>query len=270
MNDKLVTRVASVLFACVIVAGCEQRGPDREAQPDKPPNILLIIADDLGYTDIGAYGSEIPTPNLDALAFAGIRFTNFHTASWCQPTRVMLMTGNGGGGMVDVLPRLPDGERNNLLRLEWALLPELLQEAGYQTFMTGKWDLGVEAEYRPSARGFDRSFSLLTGASSHFAERFLSRDSDATYYEDDGRRLSLEDLPADFYSTSFYTDRMLEYLASRDADRPWFAYVAYTAPHWPLQVPEDWLDRYAGHYDAGYDVLRHARVARAMELGVIR
>ena len=245
---------------------------DQGQQPstslDKRPNILLIVTDDMGYTDIGAFGSEIPTPNLDALAHAGIRFTNFHTASWCQPTRVMMMTGNGGAGMVEELPRLPEGERNNRLYLEWATLPELLRDAGYQTFMTGKWDLGLEGEYRVSERGFDRSFALLTGGTSHFAESFW-REDDTTYYEDDGRRLSLDQLPADFYSTEYYTSQMLEYIRTNYSDQPWFAYVAYTAPHWPLQVPEDWLDRHAGRYAEGYDQLRERRMEKASELGVI-
>jgi arylsulfatase A-like enzyme len=258
------------LMVCAVVTGCEQQAQtsptdDRHAAR---PNILLIVADDLGYTDIGAFGSEMPTPNLDALAHEGIRFTNLHTASWCQPTRVMMMTGSGGSALIEEFPRLPTGNRNNVLRLEWATLPELLHESGYQTFMTGKWDLGLEGEYRPPARGFDRSFALLEGAASHFAEPFWRQD-DTTYYEDDGRRLSLTELPDDFYSTEFYTSRMLDYLQSRDPDRPWFAYLSYTAPHWPLQVPEDWLDRHAGRYDAGYDDLRARRMSRAADLGVI-
>jgi arylsulfatase len=262
------TRALICLIASGAMASCGPPATDSRSDtgPDPRPNLLLIVADDLGYTDIGAFGSEIPTPNLDALAHAGIRFTNFHTASWCQPTRVMLMAGTGGAAPIREYPRLPSGNRNNVLRLDWATLPELLQEAGYQTFMTGKWDLGLEGEYRASERGFDRSFALLEGGASHFAEYFWR---DSLYYEDEGRRLMLDELPADFYSTEFYTSRMLDYLRDSDPNRPWFAYVAYTAPHWPLQVPDDWLDRHAGRYDDGYDVLREERLARAMALGVI-
>lgn len=256
-----------LLLGLVLVACQSETTNDVAAtDEDQRPNILLIVADDLGYTDIGAFGSEIPTPNLDELALAGIRFTNFHTASWCQPTRAMLMTGAGAVETTAELPRLESGNRNNVLRKDWANVAELLQEAGYQTYMVGKWDLGLEGEHRAVESGFDRSFALLEGGASHFAEYFWR---DSLYYEDDGRRLDLDDLPADFYSTEFYTSRMLEYLVSGDPGKPWFAYLPYTAPHWPLQVPDDWLDRNAGRYDEGYDVLRQQRMARAAELGVI-
>lgn len=270
MNDisirPNVVRILLMLAASVAMTGCEQQASDAAVVPPARPNILLIVADDLGYTDIGAFGSEIPTPNLDALAFAGIRFTNFHTASWCQPTRAMLMTGAGPVETIEELPRLESGNRNNVLRKDWANMAELLQDAGYQTMMVGKWDLGLEGEYRVVESGFDRSYALLEGGASHFAEYFWR---DSLYYEDEGRRLTLDELPDDFYSTEFYTTRMIEYLGSADGDRPWFAYLPYTAPHWPLQVPDDWLDRHAGRYDEGYDVLRERRMRRAAELGVI-
>ncbi len=270
MNDLSfrpnVVRILLMLAASVAMSGCARQADDSAGVPPARPNILLIVADDLGYTDIGAFGSEIPTPNLDALAFAGIRFTNFHTASWCQPTRAMLMTGAGPVETIEELPRLESGNRNNVLRKDWANMAELLQDAGYQTMMVGKWDLGLEGEYRVVESGFDRSYALLEGGASHFAEYFWR---DSLYYEDEGRRLTLDELPDDFYSTEFYTTRMIEYLGSADGDRPWFAYLPYTAPHWPLQVPDDWLDRHAGRYDEGYDLLRERRMRRAAELGVI-
>lgn len=250
-----------------LLAGCQTDETRATVGPaSKPPNILLIVADDLGFTDIGAFGSEIPTPNLDELALGGIRFTNFHTGRACQQTRTMLMASAGTSEAIEIRPRLPDGTRDNLLRLEWAILPELLQDAGYATYMVGKWDLGMDQEYRPATRGFDRSFALLEGGASHFREYFWR---EGVSYEDEGQALALEDLPEDFYSTQFYTDRMLEYLQAGDPDRPWFGYLAYTAPHWPLQVPEDWLDRHAGRYQEGYDALRARRLARAAEAGVI-
>ena len=257
-------RALGFIVVAALLGACEFDRP--ASDPARRPNILLIVADDLGYTDIGAFGSEIPTPNLDELAFAGIRFTNFHTASWCQPTRAMLMSGAGPVETIELLPRFEPSTRNNVLRKDWANMAELLQEAGYQTFMVGKWDLGIKGEYRTAESGFDRSFALLEGGGSHFAEYFWG---ERIYYEDEGRELSLDDLPDDFYSTEFYTTRMLEYIDSRDSDRPWFAYLPYTAPHWPLQVPGDWLDRHVGRYDDGYDVLRQERMARAEELGVI-
>ena len=230
------------------------------------PNILLIIADDLGYTDMGSYGGEIRTPALDALAHAGIRFTNFHAASACQQTRSMLMSGRGFKQVIQSMPRRDDGERANQLRTDVATLPEFLQEAGYQTYISGKWDLGLTPETMPVSRGFDRSFTLLEASSSHFAEYFWDEKS---YYQEDDRHVPLDELPADFYSTRTYTDKMLQYIGAQDGGSPWFGMVTYTAPHWPLQVPEDWLDRYAGRYDDGYDVLRSERLQRAAERGVL-
>ncbi len=233
---------------------------------DARPNILLILADDLGYTDVGAFGSEIPTPNLDELAFAGVRLTNLHTGRACQQTRAMLMSGRGAASVIEERPNRPGGPRDNSLTLNVAVLPELMQDAGYSTYMSGKWDLGMSGDYRPAVRGFDRSFAMLASAGSHFADYFWGEEA---YYEEHGIPVALENLPEDFYSTRVYTDKMLEFLQAHDGDNPWFAYMAYTAPHWPLQLPEDWLDRHAGNYDAGYDVLRTERVARAGELGVI-
>ncbi len=233
---------------------------------DNRPNILYIVADDLGYTDIGPFGSEIPTPNLDELAVAGVRLTNFHTDSNCQRTRVMLMSSAGSGAALEVIGNPMGGVRGNLLSREWVILPELLQDAGYATYMSGKWDLGIGEGYTPATRGFDRSFVLLDASASHFAELFWENPIP---YEEDGETLRVEDLPEDFYATEYYTGKMLEFLRSNDAEQPWFAFVPYTTPHWPLQLPEDWLDLHTGHYDEGYDALREERFARAEELGVV-
>lgn len=178
----------------------------------------------------------------------------------------MLMTGRGASSVLQANPPRADGERANELRKNVATLPELMRDAGYRTYMAGKWDLGLTSDVSPLARGFDRSFSLIEASSSHFAEYFWQ---EASYYQEDDTRILLEDLPEDFYSTTAYTDKMLEYLQEHDSDTPWFGYMAYTAPHWPLQVPEPWLDRHAGAYDEGYDVLRTQRMQRAVERGVI-
>ncbi len=230
------------------------------------PNIMLIVADDLGFTDLGSFGGEISTPNLDELAFAGVRLNNLHAAQTCQLSRAMLMASAPEAHALEQMPPQPSGQRANRLSLEWASLPELLQDAGYRTYMAGKWDLGISGEYTPARRGFDRSFAMLEASASHFAEFFWI---DKVLYEDDGRALSLDDLPQDFYSTRFYTDKILEYLQAHEDAAPWFAYVPYTAPHWPLQVPDDWRDRYVGRYDAGYDALREERMAHADEQGVM-
>ena len=250
----------SVLCLLLVLAG------DHALAQDERPNILLIVADDLGYTDLGAFGGEIPTPNLDDLAYAGVRLTNFHTGQACQQTRAMLMSGRGAASVIQSNPPRADGERANELRKNIATLPELLGDAGYRSYMAGKWDLGLTSDVSPLARGFDRSFSLIEASSSHFAEFFWE---EASYYQEDSRRLTLDQLPEDFYSTSAYTDKMLEYLRGHDSAAPWFGYMAYTAPHWPLQVPDAWLDRHSGAYDDGYDVLRTQRARRAAERGVI-
>ena len=228
------------------------------------PNILFIVADDLGYTDIGAFGSEIATPNLDELAFAGVRLTNLRTHSACQQTRVMMMASANVTEALEIRPTQPSRERANRLSLNWAIIPELLQDAGYATYISGKWDLGLEHGYTPATRGFDRSFVQLGASASHFPEILWD---DYSLYRMDGETVEYEDLPPDFYTTDYYTDRMIEFIDS--GEPPWFGFVPYTTPHWPLHAPEDWLDRYAGRYDEGYDVLRAARAARATELGVV-
>lgn len=242
------------------------------------PNILLVVADDIGYSDLGVYGGEIRTPHIDALAGDGVQLTRFYASPTCSPTRAMLLTGvdhhrAGLGTMGEFLPITPEvrgrpgyeGHLNERV----VTVATLLRAAGYHTYMTGKWHLGVAAEHAPSARGFDKSFVLVDGGASHFADAMglLSVKPRATYRED-GREVAA--LPEGFFSTAFYTERMIEYIdAGRGDGAPFFAYVAYTAPHWPLQVPDAWLDRYAGRYDAGYDALREERLARMRSLGLI-
>jgi len=251
-----------LILACAVLVGSFANAQT----VDNRPNILFIIADDMGFTDLGSFGSEIATPNLDELAFEGVRLGSLHAANQCQATRVMLMASTSVASALELRPPLPSGDRNNRLSLEWAILPVLLQDAGYQTYMAGKWDLGMSGEYTPARRGFDRSFAMLGASASHTAEYFRS---DMIVYEDDGVGVHIDDLAEDFYSTRAHTDKMLEYLGAHEEGAPWFGYLTYTAPHWPLQVPDDWLDRYAGRYDAGYDVLREERLARAQELGVL-
>jgi len=251
------------VFAAMVLVGLY--GCSGDIPADGRPNILYVVADDLGYTDIGAFGSQIPTPNLDELASEGLRLSNFHTAQACEQTRVMMMASAGVSAALEIHGRPMSGMRGNLLSRNWAILPELLQDAGYTTYMTGKWDLGVGEGYTPATRGFDRSFVLLDASASHFAEEVWENPIP---YEEDGRPLGIDDLPEDFYATEYYTDMMLEFLRSNDGETPWFAYVPYTAPHWPLQLLDEWLDRHAGRYDDGYDVLREARFARASQLGV--
>lgn len=240
----------------------------------KRPNILLIVADDLGFSDLGAFGGEIRTPHLDALALQGVRFTDFHSAPACSPTRAMLMTGTdphiaGIGTMLEVaqpgFAGAPgyEGHLNNRV----VTVAQLLGNSGYHCVMSGKWHLGDTAESIPAARGFARSFALMPAGASHFSGAGVDRFSivDAAY-QDEGRPLAA--LPADFYSSDYFTDRMITYLADRPRDQPFFAYLPFSAPHWPLQAPAADILRYRGCYDAGPEALRTARLSRMKAMGI--
>jgi arylsulfatase A-like enzyme len=239
--------------------------------PDNRPNILLIVADDLGYADLGSFGSDIKTPNLDALANAGVRFNNFHTAVKCAPTRAMLLSGNNShvAGMASQGVRGILGEAypgyEAALSDRIIAFPRLLREAGYHTYMTGKWHLGSGDNQGPQAAGFERSFVLLHGAGNHWdAKGFFEGGSK---YRADGQEASW---PEGGYSTDVYTGKLIDFMASnRDDGKPFFAFAAYTSPHWPLQVPEAELDRYKGRYDRGYDSLREKNFARLKAAGIV-
>jgi len=245
---------------------------------DKRPNVLLIVADDLGYSDIGAFGGEINTPNLDRLAKEGVRMTDFYASPFCSQTNAMLMpeVGNhrvGLGGMAELLTpkqRSAAGYEGYLTH-SVVTFPTLLENAGYHTYMVGKWHLGLTEEYSPAQRGFEQSYAMVQGGASHFDQTgIITTDPDKTpkaMYRENGK---LVDLPDNFYSTVFYTDKMLSYIDSnRDDGKPFFAYLAYTAPHWPLQAPDEYIAKYDGKYDAGYDVIRAQRLERMKSLGIV-
>ncbi len=243
----------------------------------KQPNFLLIVADDMGYSDCEPFGGEIRTPNLVKLAEEGARFRHFYTSSLCAPTRSMLLTGvdnhlNGLGVMppMHTMNQFMKPGYEGTLNANVATIAELLGDAGYYTCMSGKWHLGKNAGQRPEDRGFQRVFSFLGGGVSHFSDaRALSpSEQPHTLYDEDGRDVT-NDLPADFYSTTFYTDKLIEFLRDKPGDKPFFAYLAYTAPHDPLHVPDEWLDRYKGMYDGGYPAMKEARTRRMRSMGLI-
>jgi len=239
---------------------------------DNRPNILLIVADDLAYSDLGAFGGEIETPNLDALAASGVRLTQFYVSPTCSPTRSMLLSGtdNHLAGLGNMAEELRENQQNNAgyegyLSFRVAALPELLYGAGYHTYMAGKWHLGMTKETSPGARGFEQYFSLLQGGAGHLDQMSLVGSKPAVY-EEDGNRI---DLPADFYSTRTYSERMIEYIENRPKDgKPFFAYLSYTAPHWPLQAPKESIAKYTGKYDSGYDALQALRFEKMKALGL--
>jgi arylsulfatase A-like enzyme len=280
--QKLRLALAALTLAGVFT-GCSESTPvtsDPTAVPaqveDKRPNFLFIVADDLGFADISRLGSEIQTPNIDAIADNGILFTRFYAASMCAPTRAMLLTGvdNHKAGLGNMAEFLKDNQRGHpgyegYLNQRVATLPELLQSSDYHTYMVGKWHLGYAKDQSPSARGFERSFALLDGGASHFEDMAgVTIHHTKSRYREDGELL--DSLPEGFYSSRSYTDKLIDYMESNSGSgKPFFAYAAYTAPHWPIQAPDDVLDKYAGVYDAGYDRVRAERFKKIKELNLI-
>ena len=247
--------------------------PLNTAGADSRPNILLIVADDLGFSDLGAYGGEIHTPNIDQLAASGVQFTNFHVAATCSPTRSMLMTGvtNHLVGMGNMKEIMADNQKGQPGYETWlndsvVTLPTLLQDAGYNTYMAGKWHLGDRPQSQPVARGFTRSFALMeSGADNWEAQHYLPGDS-ATWIED-GKPV---DLPEGFYSSFTYADKLIDYIDSGRTDgKPFFGYLAFQAVHAPHQVPEDYIQRYADIYDQGWDAIRQQRYQRQLASGLL-
>jgi len=245
------------------------------SQAAERPNFLIIMADDLGYSDLGSYGGEIDTPNLDALAGEGLRLTNFHTAPTCSPTRSMLLSGTdshiaGLGNMAELVQPFQKGQPGyeGYLNQRVANLAEVLQDAGYSTYTTGKWHLGRTEELSPKYRGFDRSYILVQGGASHFDDMtaIISVDPKAIYRED-GKQV---EVPKGFFSSAFHTDKLMEYIETdRETGKPFFALLSYTAPHWPLHAPDEWLKKYEGRYAAGYEAVRQQRLENMQRLGLI-
>ena len=282
MKIKSVLSKRPFIWFVLVLVGCSagsepelevgQSQPAIEVGEDTRPNILLIVADDLGYTDLGVYGGEIDTPNLDQLAKDGLILTDFHNQAVCAPTRAAILAGtdnrNAGGAMHQYPEQLGMPGYEDYLSRDVVAFPDLLQQVGYKTYWAGKWHLGHEEDLTPDARGFDRSFALMDGFASHFADRMRASPDSLGIYVEDGE--DVEQLPEDFFSTDFYTDYIIDAIeADAETGQPWFAFLGYTAPHWPLQAPDEYIDKYAGQYDEGYEVLREQRIVRGKELGVI-
>ncbi len=271
-----ISKLSAAFVFLTILSGCGPEGaPVDVTKADERPNILLIVADDLGYTDLGAYGGEIDTPNIDALAGNGVMFSQFYASPMCSPSRAMLLTGvdHHRVGLGSLASRLADNQRGQpgyegYLTRNVTSLPERLKEAGYRNYFSGKWHLGHENGADPESRAFDRSFALHDSGGSHFANRMSLSGPEKILYTENGK--PVEALPNDFYSTRFYTDKMIEYLdEDRGDDRPFFAYLAFSAPHFPLQAPPEAIEEYSGRYDAGYDVLHQQRLSRAQALNLV-
>jgi arylsulfatase A-like enzyme len=243
----------------------------------KRPHIVLIVADDWGFTDLGAFGGEISTPHLDALAMRGVRFSNFHTAGSCSPTRAMLLTGvqshkAGVGNLKETTPRSHKGKPGYLgsMSRNVVTFASLLQEGGYRTYVSGKWNVGSEPYNLPPQRGFHRSIVQGDTGSDNWdpRQRYLPFAAKVDWFED-GRPA---DMPKEFYSSTYFVDRLMGFIkddGQRKSDQPFMAYLAFQANHVPIQAPQQFIDKYKGKYAQGWDVLREQRNKRAGELGIV-
>ena len=268
-------RLSSAELTCFLAALAFIIGiwPISMAQAARP-NIVLILADDLGFSDIAPYGSEIQTPSLTALAANGMRFTNYHTAASCAPTRAMLLTGvdshrNGVPNIPETIPPEQAEYANYQGTLSHGVvtIASLLQDSGYHTYMAGKWHLGKTPDLLPFRRGFERTVTMAdTGADNWEQKPYLPIYDKANWFAD-GEEF---ELPKDFYSSRFLVDKTIEFIASNQADgQPFFAYLPFQAVHIPIQAPQEFTDKYMSVYDSGWDTLRKRRQTRAEQLGVI-
>ena len=239
------------------------------------PNILLIVADDMGYSDIAPFGGEIETPNLDQLANDGVKIRDFYVTPICSTTRAELLSGvdHHLAGFATLSERFKpnqigqpgyEGHLNDRV----VSVAERLQDVGYHTYMVGKWHLGHELEYAPISTGFEKTFALMAGGASHYSDGrpILPHGIGSAFYRENGQFV---ELPEDFYSTTYYTDKMMEFISDQTDDNPFFAYYAVTAPHDPLHAPEEWIKKYAGKYNSGYEAVKKQRFERMKQMGLI-
>jgi arylsulfatase len=239
---------------------------------DTRPDIIVIMVDDMGYSDLGCYGGEIDTPNIDSLAANGVRFTQFYNCARCCPTRASLLTGlyphrAGIGHMthqtqvaMNQTRAVARGPYQGYLSKNTVTIAEALRTAGYQTFMSGKWHVGSFRPNWPKDRGFDHYYGILSGACNYWAP-----EGDRGLMDED---TPVTDLPENFYTTDAFSQRAVDYVDGADPDRPYFLHLMYNAPHWPLHAwPED-IAKYKGKYKIGWDEIRERRAAKQKELGL--
>jgi arylsulfatase len=271
---KNITKIAFYSLMLIGVVFCQ----NSNAAVTNRPNIIVIMADDMGYSDLGCYGSEILTPNLDRLASGGLRYTHFYNTGRCCPARASLLTGlyahqAGIGRMKD--DEVADGYRGDLSR-NAVTIAEVLKTAGYSTYMLGKWDVtrhifpeSNSDKYNwPLQRGFDRFYGTIDGGGSYFDPKTLTRGNQLITPENDP-----EYKPGKYYYTHAISDNAVKFIKDHNKSgkgNPFFMYIAYTAPHWPMHALEEDIEKYKGKYDAGYELIRKARYERMKKLGVIK
>ena len=245
------------------------------------PNVIVILVDDMGWSDIGSYGGEIPTPNLDALAARGVRFTQFYSTPRCSPTRASLLTGlyphQAGMGHLDNVIREGSSGTTGRLNDRSVTIAEVLHDAGYFTAMSGKWHLGQQNGSPPWQRGFDRVLSLRAGGMFFPNQNFQGGGDELTRRAQEPLYLDGTPTPRDapvfgqnWYATSLWTDFGLKFIdEARKANKPFFLYLAHNAPHFPLMAPAELIAKHRGKYKAGWDSLRDARYRRQIKMGLI-
>ena len=264
-------RPAAVLAALTLL---HLLAPGTQAASAKRPNIVILLADDWGFSDVGAFGGEIATPNIDALAANGVRFSNFHVAGSCSPTRAMLQTGvishrAGLGNMPETIPPEHQGKPGYDARLNNRVvtIADQLRAGGYRTYLTGKWHLGHTPDSMPTARGYDHALALAQSGADNFEDKPNLLIYDQTEWSEDGKPAKL---PARFYSSTLIVDRMIGYInGGKASGKPFLASVNFLANHIPVQAPDADLAAYAGRYTAGWTALRNQRRAGAVARGVM-
>ena len=268
MNLK---RAATLLIALALLSPATLGA---QSAPTKRPNIVILLADDWGFSDVGAFGGEIATPNIDALAAKGVRFSNFHVAGSCSPTRAMLQTGvinhrAGLGNMPETIPPEHLGKPGYEARLNNRVvtIADQLRVGGYRTYLTGKWHLGHTPDTVPTARGYDRALALAQSGADNFEDKPNLLIYDKTDWSEDGKPAKL---PKRFYSSTLIIDRMISYIDSGKASgKPFLASVNFIANHIPVQARDADIAAYTGRYNAGWTALRNQRRAAAIAKGVM-
>ncbi len=262
-----------LLVAIIVALGMAAPAVGGDAPPGRP-NIVILLADDWGFTDVGAFGGEIDTPNIDALAAKGVRFSNFHVAGSCAPTRAMLQTGvsnhrAGLGNMPETIPPEHLGKPGYEAQLNDRVvtIADQLRAAGYRTYLTGKWHLGKTPAKLPTAHGYDHAFALAASGADNFEEKPNLLLYDHADWTEDAKPTHL---PAGYYSSRFIVDRVIGYIdADREGKRPFFASLNFLANHIPVQAPDADIARYAGRYANGWTAMREARRRGAIAKGVM-
>ena len=268
LNQTNQLRLLILLFISIpVLFSCEK-------QSENKPNILLIMADDMGYSDIGCFGGEINTPNLDKLAENGIRFTQFYNTARCCPTRASLITGlyphEAGIGHMTHINSGPG--YLGFLNDSCVTIPEVLSKAGYFTGMSGKWHSGAVRKSWPENRGFDRFFGIH-----HWVDSYFKVLHDCEVFENGKMVIQATENPEpyakegeEWYTTDIFTTKAIEHIdEALEAGRAFFEYVAYNAPHWPLEAHDEVIEKYISKYSAGYEKLRHDKYAKMIEMGII-